>query len=158
MEGMPKIAEAVVEKNISREGSYATIKESIMRHSSDVIGGTMDEVENKNNLVGRVNVSEKELVLEILQYLAPDNPNMWRDEEILAVTRKIVRERLSGKIVVTPIAEEIAQSEEEIADMLRRIESDKLSVKKPDHFKYNKKMRADSWGHEKSLGVKNEDD
>jgi hypothetical protein len=97
MEGELKIVGATIEKNTADENSYATNKKLIKGHPQEVIGGAMDEVERKNNLMGLTEVTEEEIVLGILQELSPDNKKMWEDEEILSWIRKIVQEKLPKK-------------------------------------------------------------
>ncbi len=135
-----KIFGATAEKNAAEDKSYAANKAFIMGHPREVIGGAMDEVERKNNLMGRMEVTEEEIVLGILQELSPENKKMWQDEEILSWIRKIVREKLSKKIATAPGAEEDAQSEEGIADAVRIIEPKKPSEKKPGPVKITRSM------------------
>ena len=130
---------AMVEKKAVEDKSYATNKELIKGHPWETIGGAMDDVERKNNLMGCTKVTEEELVLGILQELSPDNKKMWEDEEILNRIREIVREKFSGKKATTSDAEENVQPPEEISDAVSGMESEKTFGKKLSPSRWTEK-------------------
>jgi len=108
------------------ENPDEAIKGVIMRNSDKIIGGAIDELFQDHKLIGRNNATEEGCILEVLKYLFSTNERMRSDEEIIAVTRQIVREYISKKSV------------------------------RP--FKPDKKTMADAYGHEKSLGIVEDDD
>lgn len=119
---MPTTTPVVSEKNAAKEAQYEDIKGVIVRRAPEIIGGAVDKLWQDNGVMGRTDISESEFILEVLKFIAPENPRMWQDEEILEVTREIVRERRFKKTATAPESEEDVQSEEGIADMIRKIE------------------------------------
>jgi hypothetical protein len=136
MEGIPN-NKIEIENKATEESRYEDIKGVIMRKSQEIIGCTVDKLWQENKLMGRVDISEENFILEVLKYISPKNEKMWYDEEMVMEVRKIMREKFSKK------KENISNSDQE---------------KNKRRFKVSKKMRADAYRHEKALGGDKDND